>query len=217
MYNNNNDNKIMCLLCCCLYPSNSSSINNETRIQEYIIGLTKFFEYNTILKVNNVDIVIIDNSITSDKKIDNKILEILPNNVKIITHSNNKYGAINKGGGLIENWLYINKMLSNYNWLIHFEPRQHLKSFYFIESFLKQPRNLFTLGENKEHFNTGLFCIKMCDLLNYLASVNLDIMITNYISIEYHLFNFIITNSINYDLLDKMDLIWFNLGNIYNM
>ena len=203
------DNKIICLLCCCLYPKNNQSTKNDERIQQYVEGLSKFFEF---VKdgYTNIDFYIIDNSITSDKRIPDNILKILPNNIKLIEHSNNVYGAINKGGGLIENWLYAKEVLHKYDWLIHFEPRQHLKNFDFIDNFLKNPRNLFTIGKERNHFNTGLFCIKINDLEKYLSIVNLNHMIQKSISIEYMIYDFFVSKNIKYDTLDKMDLVWFD-------
>jgi len=207
------DNKIICLLCCCLYPKNNQSTNNNQRIEEYVEGLSKFFEF---VKdgYTNIDFYIIDNSITNDKRVPDNILKILPNNIKIIEHSNNIYGAINKGGGLIENWLYAKEVLKKYDWLIHFEPRQHLKSFDFIDNFLNNPRNLFTLGKERNHFNTGLFCIKIIDLEKYLSLVNLNDMIQHNISIEYTIYDFFVNKTIEYDTIDKMDLIWFPFNHI---
>jgi hypothetical protein len=203
------DNKIICLLCCCLYPKNNQSTNNNQRIEEYVEGLSKFFEFVKD-RYTSIDFYIIDNSITSGKQIPDSIVKILPNNIKIIEHSNNIYGAINKGGGLIENWLYAKEVLNKYDWLIHFEPRQHLKSFDFIDNFLNNPRSLFTLGKERNHFNTGLFCIKIIDLEIFLSLVNLNRMIQHNISIEYIIYDFFVSNNIEYHTLDKMDLIWFD-------
>jgi hypothetical protein len=209
------ENKIVCLLCCCLYPKNKHSTNNNERIEQYVEGLSKFFEF---VKdgYTNIDFYIIDNSITNDKQIPDNIIKILPNNIKIIAHSNNIYGAINKGGGLIENWLYAKEVLKKYDWLIHFEPRQHLKSFYFIDNFLKSPKNLFTFG-GYDHFNTGLFCIKIIDLEKFLSLVNLNHMIQHSICIEHMIYDFFVSNNIEYHTLDKFDLIWFDQNLKRNM
>ena len=78
------DNKIICLLCCCLYPKNNQS-NNDERIEQYVEGLSKFFEF-VKHGYTSIDFYIIDNSITSDKRIPDNILKILPNNIKLIEH-----------------------------------------------------------------------------------------------------------------------------------
>jgi hypothetical protein len=204
--------KILCLLPICCYPANMSSNNGAERIQQYVNGLSKFFEYIDILKKHNVDTYITDNSIKKDSKLPLEILTIIPEHVIISTSLNNHFGAINKGAGLIEQWLYCKDIIVKYDWLIHFEPRQLLLNFNFINNFLENPRNLFALGNDKKHFNTGLFCIETGSLLHYSTSVDLNIMSTRYISIENDLYNYIIKHKIKFDILDKMELIWFDIA-----
>jgi len=205
------DNNIICILSICLYPTNIASAVFTKRLDQYVNGIKTFFEYNDILLENKVDVVIIDNSIINDELfIPDEIMNKIPENVKIITHSNNNYGKYNKGAGLIENWLYCNNILQNYKWLIHFEPRQILKNFNFINSFLENKRNLFTLGNEKNHFNTGLFSIEINVLLEYIKKNAIIDNINNYISIEYDIYEFFINNNINYELKDKMELIWYD-------
>ena len=137
------------------------------------------------------------------------ILDVIPQNVKIITCLNNNFGSINKGAGDIEQWAYNEDFIKQFDWFIHFEPRQILLSFQFIESFLNNPRNLFTINSNIKHFNTGMFCIKSKLLLEYIHSVDLQQMTSQFISIEDNIYNFFITNNIEYDALEKMDVIYF--------
>jgi hypothetical protein len=205
MYDN-----IVCILQMCLYPTNISSIKSSIRIKQYINGLNTFFKYNDILIKNNVDIIIVDNSISDENNIPIEILNEIPDNVNIIKHSNNNYGKYNKGSGLIENWLYCGNILKNYKWLIHFEPRQLLKNFNFINSFFQTKQNLFSLGKENNHFNTGLFCIDVNVILEYIKNINLITMVQNCISIEYDIYNFFIKNNIKYDCMEKMNLIWFD-------
>ena len=206
------NNKILCILPICCYPANKGSNNGAERIQQYVNGLGKFFEYNDILKKHNIDIYIADNSIKRGGNLPPEILSVIPEHVKISTSLNNHFGAINKGAGLIEQWLYCKDIITNYDWLIHFEPRQLLLNFNFINNFLENPRNLFTIGDGNNHFNTGLFCIETCSLLHYSTSVDLNIMSIRYISIEYDLYNYIIKHKIKFDILAKMELIWFDIA-----
>ena len=115
----------------------------------------------------------------------------------------------NNGAGLIDTWKYNKDLIQKYDWIIHFELRQLLKSFQFVESFLKEPRNLFTININVEHFNTGLFCISKENLLNYINNCDLNKMVNNSISIEDDLYKYFQDNKLNYDTLEKMDLLWF--------
>jgi hypothetical protein len=204
------DIKILCMLPICCYPTNTGSNRGEERIQQYVKGLVKFFEYNAILKKHNVDIYIVDNSIKDGDGLHADILAIIPENVKINMSLNNNFGCRNKGAGLIEQWRYCKDIIIQYDWLIHFEPRQKLLNFNFINDFLENPRNLFTLGNSKNHFNTGLFCIDSSKLLYYCHNTVLSIMVVSSISIEYDLFNYIKKNNILFYIRPKMELIWFD-------
>ena len=203
-------NKILCMLPICCYPTNVDSNRGAERIQQYVEGLNKFFEYNDIFKKQNVDIYIVDNSIKDGDSLPAELLTILPDSVIINTSLNNTFGCVNKGAGLIEQWLYCKDIIAKYDWLIHFEPRQLLLNFNFINNFLENPRNLFTLGNGNNHFNTGLFCIESKLILNYSFSRNLNKILTHYISIENDLYNYMSLNNIDYNILDKMNLLWFD-------
>jgi len=204
------DNKILCMLPICCYPANLDSNRGGERMQQYVKGLTKFFEYNDTFKKYNVDIYIVDNSIKDGNRLPLEILNILPNNVKINTSLNNTFGAVNKGAGLIEQWRHCKDIIAKYDWLIHFEPRQLLLNFDFINIFLENPRNLFTFGNGKNHFNTGLFTIQTNILLDYSNKCILKHMVSQSISIEYDLYHYIRLNHIQYDILDKLNLVWFD-------
>ena len=202
--------KIIFCLNICILSTNSVSNSQNERIQQYVNGLLAFFKYKDLLDKYDIDVYITDNTIDNINNIPIQILNVLPKNVKFSVFNNNIYGCYNKGAGLIQTWLYNKELISQYDWFIHFEPRQLLKSFYFIENFLKNPRNLFTINVNVKHFNTGLFCLESKHLMNYCNHINLIHMINNYISIEDDLYNYINNNDIKYDILDKMDLIWFD-------
>ena len=201
--------KILCILPICINPTNNSSNKGLERIEQYVSGLSKFFQYIDTLNKYVVDIIIFDNTIKKTESLPDKILQIIPKNVKIITDIVNNYGCINKGAGLIESWMYLNNYICQYDFLIHFEPRQLLLNFNFITNFLENPRNLFTYGENRYHFNTGLFCISCKILMVFIHSVKLNEMCHNYISIEDILFDFFKKFNIPYSLMDKMELVWF--------
>ena len=211
-YNMSDDNrkKIICILPICCYPTNNDSNGGAERMRQYVEGLCKFFEYNDILKNHNIDIYIVDNSIKDGGTLPQEILNVIPEHVKTILFLKNDFGKLNKGAGLIEQWLYCKNILINYDWLIHFEPRQLLLNFNFINNFLKKPRNLFTYGNGKKHFNTGLFCIETSALLNYIVKVDLNNMVSCSISIEYDLYNYTVRNSIDFYILEKIELIWFD-------
>ena len=203
-------NTTLIFLPICINPSNPTSVRSSHRIQHYIQGLTQFFALNNdILLQENIDIIIFDNTIEHISEIPKNILDIIPSNVQILTSIVNNFGCYNKGAGLIESWLYNMNNLDKYEWIIHFEPRQFLESNQFIDDFIQNPRNLFTINVNVKHFNTGLFCIQSNVLLRYIRNINLLDMVKHSISIEDDLYHFFQCNNITFDTLEKMDLIWF--------
>jgi hypothetical protein len=201
--------KFICILPICSNPTNCESVTGEKRIQQYIDGFNKFFEYISVLNDNLVDIYIFDNTVDKNSKIHDRLLEVIPPNVTIINDIVNTYGKRNKGAGLIEMWRYLRDIITNYDFLIHFEPRQLLLNFDFIHLFFENPNNLFTYGENKIHFNTGLFCINCTILLSFIDIVDIEYMSYNSICVEYLIFDFFIENKIPYNVTEKMNLIWF--------
>lgn len=179
---------------------------NEKRINQYKEGINQFILFNN---PNIIDIYISDNSLFFTKETKYKD-ELIRKNLKIITKATNKYGGINKGAGIIENWEANIDILERYDYVIHFEPRQMLIYNFFINSFVKNPRNMFTLGTNKKHFNTGLFMIKTGDLINFIKKNNPIDLVDKHKGLEYALFDFVNDNNISYDIFDHMYLLWYD-------
>jgi hypothetical protein len=65
---------ILCFLPICVKPTNKHSEIGELRIEQYINGLNKFFEFN---KNNfNIDVVIFDNTVSTITDIPDTITSI---------------------------------------------------------------------------------------------------------------------------------------------
>lgn len=197
--------KTVCMMHLCCYPENKDSNHGQIRIQQYVKGLQKFFEYTDILKKHDIDIVLVDNNISDS--FPSEILNVLPPNTNTITFKNNRYGKINKGSGLIEKWLHCKELIKDYDWLIHFEPRQILLDFSFIETFLKNPCNLFTWGgivgrKDDSHVYTGIFTIKSETLLQYIDTIYLPHFKE---CIEYSIFRFL---EHDYTIVPQAKLLW---------
>tara|TARA_R110002020_G_scaffold450975_3_gene664767 strand:+ start:135 stop:749 length:615 start_codon:yes stop_codon:yes gene_type:complete len=172
---------------------------NKKRLIQYTIGINKIVELN---RTNCFDIYIADNGENFESKIK------IPESVIIIKNNPNIYGKINKGAGIHEIWNNNIEIISKYNYIIHFEPRQELIDNSFINNFIQNPRTLFTYGQNNNHFNTGLFAIKTNELISYLKYNHSNDIVQNCLSLEYILFNYYINNNITYDVIDKMNLKW---------
>jgi hypothetical protein len=146
--------------------------------------------------------ILADNSSGFDLTLDNRII--------VIKNNPNSYGRINKGAGLIEIWSNNIKLLKQYDYIIHFEPRQLLINNDFIDSFIKSPRNLFTIGKEQNHFNTGLFCIKSSILLHYIRLNPPQLLVAKQLGIEYSIYDYFLRNKIHFDTRKKMNLIWYD-------
>ena len=171
-------------------------IPKTKRIKQYQNGINKIFEFN-----KDCDIIIADNGNNFNFKLNGKIT--------VIKNNPNNYGKINKGAGLIEIWRNNIELLKKYDYIIHFEPRQLLINNDFINDFIKNPRNLFTIGKEQNHFNTGLFCIKSSTLLQYIRLNSPQLLVVKKLGIEYSLYHFFLRNKIHFDTREKMNLIWF--------
>lgn len=211
--------KILCELRICtnikdthLFKKGHLSTEN-TRLTQYINGIKKFLQLNKkYIDDNKMDVYITDNTISHDNKLHQSLLDIIPENIKIITCDNNNYGCINKGAGDIEQWLYCKNLIKQYDYIIHFEPRQLLIDNYFIDNFMKNPRTLLTYNINntvQKHFNTGLFVCKTVELLNFIELYPPQFLTERKLGIEHVLYFFYNKNKIEYDILDKMSLIWY--------
>ena len=171
----------------------------KKRIEQYKKGINKLLELNTN---NNIDMILADNGNDFDLTLDKRIT--------VIKKNPNNYGKINKGAGLIEIWCNNIELLKQYDYIIHFEPRQLLVNNNFIDNFMKNPRNLFTMGKEQNHFNTGLFGIKSSTLLQYIQINSPELLVAKQLGIEYSIYHYFLRNKIQYDTLDKMNLIWYD-------
>ena len=156
----------------------------------YSNGLKLLFDKSINFENYNLDFMYVDNTISSKKSIDIDIIKILPKNTIIRTVKKNYYGKYNKGAGDIDLWKYNLKIIKNYDFLFHFEPRVQILNNRFILNFLNEPSNYFSLDETGVQFQTGFFGIKTSELEDFINTVNLDEMISKKISIETMLYDF---------------------------
>lgn len=196
---------------------NDNDINmekNNVRLHQIIKGIKRVLEYD--LKSKNCDILISDNS---SSELIPQIKSILPDYVKISCMNDNSYGSINKGAGLIHMLEYNKDIISEYDYLIYYEPRTWMKSFYFFDNFFENPRSMFIYGDpnNKDNhtcFRTGFFSIKPSDFFEFTSIYTKDILYRESISIEYPIKDFMINKT---EVIDKLDIIWYPAnGEVYH-
>jgi len=197
------------------------TINAEKRIEQYIIGLNQIIdEYGK----KNLDIYLADNTIENKNSLDARLLKCISclDAKNIIFFDENQYGGVNKGCGVIAQWKKILPTIMQKNkYLIHFEPRQRLVNFGFIDQCLESKKNIFRKDValvkkfkifNSEyiHFQTGLFGVEAEKLFEFTESVNTKKMYKNKKSIEKLIYNFLIHNEYEYDSVSKLGLLWDN-------
>jgi len=192
---------------------NVSDINSiptskgEVRVKQYVDGLNKFFELKD--KISDFKIILSDNTVSDISQIDKRIVETIPEDVvKYNLKKDNNYGSKNKGAGIVSSWLRSVEDIKDDEYFLHFEPRLFLRNFDFIEDFIDNPRNLFTLNPNKTHFNTGLFGVSSKDIISFCNSINLDVMVENSISIEDVIYQYFKQKNIKFDTKKEMGVIW---------
>jgi hypothetical protein len=180
----------------------------KERLDNYISGLTRFFELLESYH-DKCDIIIFDNTINKDFQIPNEIISIIPKNIIILHDFANRYGPINKGAGVIEQWSCCQSQISKYQWIIHFEPRQLLLSDYFFKSFFANPRTIFKhyLVKEKHYFWTGLFAIETERLIDFLQECTPIVLIREHCNLENIMYNYLFKQ---YTHIDKLDLEWYD-------
>ena len=121
-----------------------SSDFNPIRIKQYILGYKSVFKHINFFKENNIDILLVDNSISSLAELPVELRNLIPKSAKIIVGDHNKYGRISKGAGVIEHWRMGKEIWKEYDYIIHFELRQILIDLSFFHIFLNDPISIFS-------------------------------------------------------------------------
>ena len=129
---------------------------NSIRIKQYIESCNSIFKHIDYFKSNNIDIVLIDNSISSIDEMPIEITNLIPDIVKIILIKNNNfnYGAINKTAGVFEHWKIGRELFKNYDYIIHFELRLTLLNIKIIEKFIQSPISTFGWHTRRHNINS---------------------------------------------------------------
>jgi len=116
---------------------------NPVRLKQHIYGYTSIFKHINFFKENNIDILLVDNSVSSIDELPEELRNLIPKSVRIIVGNNNKYGQISKGAGVIEHWRMGQEIWKDYDYIIHFELRQILVDLSFFHTFLNDPISIF--------------------------------------------------------------------------
>lgn len=183
--------------------------SNEKRLKQYIEGCQKCFSF---IEKYNFDKYIIDNS--TPFSILNKELQdkIIKNNIIYLNNTANNFGKINKGAGLIEAWRDNIDLISKYDYIIHYEPRQQMTEDCVISSFVKNPGNYFKLRDfGKRGVECGFFILNSIDLLKFLQEKGFEYlknMCLQEISLESVFLSYLRNNSIIFNSVEKLGVDW---------
>lgn len=179
--------------------SHSVASKGEERIQQYINGIEKLFEYDF---KDRADVIVCDNT---TEHLDKRIIRALPWDAEYHTYENN-LGAQSKSVGLYHQWKYCIDAISKYEWVVHFEPRQLLKNHLFFDSYFNNKQNLVNFRGNLGAIWTGLFSMKT----NLLSKFLKESPVTGAESIEYILFRFIKQYECQHE---ELNVLWNEVAN----
>jgi len=178
---------------------------NIERMKQYLNGL------QSIVNFGYTNLILSDNSnYLRENRGKEMKKQMIDEKIQLIDDTPNEYGFQNKGAGVLEHYIHAKKLLSGYDYIIHFEPRQVLVNNNFIENFIENPGNLFTYNKKGKHFNTGLFCLKTIDFYSFVENNTPQSMVSKKSCLEDLLYSFIKSKEIKFRLLDKMGLTWYD-------
>jgi hypothetical protein len=127
------------------------------------------------------DVFSTDNTVEHPEQIDARIaaaLDTIPTLMGKYHFWDNQLGQFNQGSGMVAAWSRaVPDLLGRYEYLVHYEPRQHLVNFSFFERMARQPdayfcvyhdkRNLYGIPLTMPRFWTGFFSMRPADLCAY--------------------------------------------------
>ena len=159
----------------------------NNRIKSYIDGFLKLKENNVYSKFEKV--ILIDNTVSSVKKIPAKIIDLLPNDTTFLVSKKNKYGRMNKGAGMLDSLKLNKEIITDYDLIFYYEPRLLLQSTDFIDEFLSGKENMFSF-ESDKRVKTGYFGSNSKDLNDFIDSYSVKEILDDNLHIELLMYQF---------------------------
>lgn len=201
--------------------TNPNSNGREERIAQYVAGFKQVADL--VAKHPEFDVFFVDSTVEDPSTLDARLMESLnsiPNLKKVHFFYNNDYGKKNKGAGVIVQWRGILPFIGDeYEYVIHFEPRQELENFSFFETFLKSPKRYLKVMKSKvkrlkvipwtiTQMWTGLMSLTKQDYAGYCAQADLDKMVFYRTSLESDLYQYIVRKKLPFQNLDTLGILW---------
>lgn len=183
----------------------------SNRIDSYVNGFINLKNLNIFELFEKT--ILIDNTVSSIKKIPNKIIETMPSNTLFLLDKNNKLGRANKGAGMLRSLQDNISMLRGFDLIFYFEPRLLLKSSDFIKNFLEDNVNYFSI-ESEKRVKTGYFGTTSFNLINFLELYSPEELVEHNLHIELLMYEFYENKNTNFQ--DTSISLWKNyLSGIY--
>jgi hypothetical protein len=155
---------------------------HERRVQQFSNGFRQIAE--VAAQYPCYDVFSMDNTVQDPTGIDPRIvaaLDSIPNLKQKYHFWDNELGKVNKGGGLIADWTRtLPDLMGQYEFVVHYEPRQHLLNYSFFERVANRPDNYLCMFRDTLSFYglpitvewlwTGMFSMRTADLLGYVRA-----------------------------------------------
>lgn len=204
----------------------------EERIKQFQAGFGQVAEL--VKKYPDFDVFPVDSTLHPgfilDERVQNAINSI-PNLQETNFFWDNELGKINKGCGLIIQWRRVLPKIAarNYEYIIHYEPRQFLLDFSFFERFVKKNANYFKatsyritastkawpvrfclkiIPVYRHNFWTGLFSLETALFKDFVTSTDLNRLAKKKVSLEDYMYQKLDKSQIY--LIDRLGLLWHN-------
>ena len=180
----------------------------QLRTQHYLKGLKRFFELGP--RLDPFRVTLSDNTVDSTTELNAEIAAALASYPidKLDLKKDNELGARNKGAGVLVSLLRNLAAIKAAEFVFYFEPRLFLRHFDFIDKFLAEPQNIFSFCEGNACINTGLFFIEGPLLHQFCQAVDPASLVAHSISLEYALYDFIISRNIPHFKAPEMGVTW---------
>ena len=159
----------------------------DKRIESYKKGFESLNKLDLFKQFEKI--ILIDNTLSSKRNIPETILKELPKNTTYLVTKDNKLGRLNKGAGMLQSLQKNSMNFKDHQLIFYFEPRLILKTKNFIETFLDDNKNYFSL-ESKDRVKSGYFGTTSVDFIQFLESYSAKELIEKNLHIELLLYDF---------------------------
>ena len=183
----------------------------KKRIDSYKSGFTALAEFKIYNNFNSV--VLIDNTVKKISSLPQDMLSLLPKNTEFLLRKKNKVGRKNKGAGMLEALKFNKEFFEKYDKVFYFEPRLVIKSDSFIQDFISDNSNYFSL-ESHQRVKSGYFGSISKDLIEFVDKFDTKQLIDKNLHIENIMYDFYAQKNTQFKNIEISN--WKNyLSNLY--